>query len=81
LIFEFPVTHRQSFDDDIRAIRHIQAWKQTRTNLEFVHNAHRTVSLYAPDWGKSTQKNIGDYKARPGSRIYEMNLRTPFAGE
>ena len=53
LIFKFAVAHRQSFDDDIRAIRHIQACgKQTRTNLEFVHNAHRTLSLYAPNWGQ-----------------------------
>jgi len=57
LIFKFAVAHWQSFDDDIRAIRHIQALrKQTRTNLEFVHNAHQTVSPYAPNWGKSTQK-------------------------
>jgi hypothetical protein len=43
LIFKFAVAHRQSFDDDIRAIRHIQAnrarRKQTLTNLEFVHDA------------------------------------------
>src|SRR5215472_19065151 len=67
LIFKFAVAHRQSFDNDIRAIRHIQACrKQTRTNLEFVHNAHPTVSLYAPNWGQSTQKgtNIGRYDAR-----------------
>src|SRR5262249_18557680 len=52
LIFKFAVAHRQSFDDDIRAIRHVRARrKQTLTNLEFVHNAHRTVSLYAPNWG------------------------------
>src|SRR6516165_10769136 len=39
LIFKFAVAHRQSFDDDIRAMPHIQACrKQTRTNLEFVHD-------------------------------------------
>src|SRR6516162_74445 len=39
LIFKFAAAHRQSFDDDIRAIRHIQARrKQTLTNLEFVHD-------------------------------------------
>src|SRR6516162_8300504 len=53
LIFKFAVAHRQSFDDDIRATRHIQACrKQTRTNLEFVHDARRTVSLYAPNMGQ-----------------------------
>src|SRR5262249_28603011 len=69
LIFKFAVAHRQSFDDDIRAIRHIQACrKQTRTNLEFVHNAHRTVSLYAPKWGQVHAKRKG-HRARHGSRI------------
>src|SRR5215472_6115064 len=53
LIFKFAVAHRQSFDDDIRAILHIQACrKQTRTNLEFMHDAHRAVSLYARNWGQ-----------------------------
>ena len=34
LIFKFAVAHRQSFDDDMRALPHIQACrKQTRTNL------------------------------------------------
>ena len=57
LIFKFAVAHRQSFDDDIRALPHTQACrKQTSTNLEFVHDAHQTVSLYARNWGKSTQK-------------------------
>ena len=44
LIFKFGVAHRQSFDDDIRALPHIQACrKQTHTNLEFMHDALRTV--------------------------------------
>jgi hypothetical protein len=48
LIFKFAVAHRQSFYDNIRTIRHIQTRrKQALTNLEFVHDAHRTVSLYA----------------------------------
>src|SRR5215831_16169326 len=53
LILKFAVVHRQSFDDDIRSLPHIQACrKQTRTNLEFMHDACRTVSLYAPNWGQ-----------------------------
>src|SRR6516164_11396416 len=45
LIFKFALAHRQSFDDDIRAILHIQACrKQTLTNLEFVHNAPQQLS-------------------------------------
>jgi hypothetical protein len=65
LIFKFAAAHRQSFDDDIRAILHIQACrKQTRTNLEFVHDApqpRRTVSLYDPSWGQVHEKgaNVG----------------------
>ena len=59
LIFKFAVAHRQSFDDDIRAMRHIQLCrKQPCTNLEFVHDAHRTLSLYAPNKRKSTQKEL-----------------------
>ena len=53
LILKFAVVHRQSFDDDIRSLPHIQACrKQTRTNLEFMHDARRTISLYAPNWGQ-----------------------------
>src|SRR5215469_18540487 len=82
LIFKFAVAHWQSFDDDIRAIRHIQACrKQTRTNLEFVHNAppqpSRTVSLYAPNKRKSTQKELTSARLKPrlGSRKFIQNLR------
>src|SRR5215469_5043600 len=69
LIFKFAVAHRQSFDDDIRALLHIQACrKQTRPNLEFVHDAHHnvTISLYAPNRGKSTKKN---YHRRATSHV------------
>src|SRR5262252_9258234 len=53
LILKFAVVHRQSFDDDIRSLPHIQACrKQTRTNLEFMHDAHRTASPYARNWGQ-----------------------------
>ena len=46
LILKFAVVHRQSFDDDIRSLPHIQACrKQTRANLEFVHDAHHAVTL------------------------------------
>src|SRR5215467_7222178 len=46
LILKFAVVHRQSFDDDIRSLPHIQACrKQTRTNLEFMHDAHHAVTL------------------------------------
>jgi hypothetical protein len=44
LIFKFAVAHRQSFDNDICAIRHIQATrarkKQTLTNFEAVFGHH-----------------------------------------
>ena len=57
LIFKFAAAHRQSFDDDIGAIRHIQARrKQTRTNLEFVHDIHRTLSNFTPPTGASLRK-------------------------
>jgi hypothetical protein len=46
LILKFAVVLRQSFDDDIRSLPHIQACrKQTRTNLEFMHDAHHAVTL------------------------------------
>ena len=46
LTLKFAVVHRQSFDDDIRSLPHIQACrKQTRTNLEFMHDAHHAVTL------------------------------------
>ena len=49
LIFKFAVAHRQSFDDDIRAVRNIQASraskKQTLTNLEVVLG-HDTPPLH-----------------------------------
>src|SRR5215472_3468355 len=46
LILKFAVVHRQSFDDDIRSLPDIQACrKQTRTNLEFMHDAHHAVTL------------------------------------
>jgi hypothetical protein len=66
LIFKFAIAHRQSFDDDIRAIRHIQARrKQTRTNLEFVHDTHRTLSTLRPQLGPVYAKgnNIGALQA------------------
>src|SRR5215472_15197467 len=52
LILKFAVVHRQSFDDDIRSLPHIQACrKQTRANLEFVHNGpprcHFTLQIGA----------------------------------
>ena len=42
-----------------------RAGNQTRTNLEFVHD-----TLYAPNWGKSTQKEITSARYKPslGSR-------------
>ena len=65
LILKFAVAHRQSFDDDIRALPHIQACrKQTRTNLEFMHDAHRPVSLYARNWGQVYAKGTATSRAR-----------------
>ena len=54
LIFKFASAHRQSFDDDIRAVRHIQATrvrnKQTLTNLEVV------FGHYAPPLHKKIKR-------------------------
>ena len=56
LIFKFAVAHRQSFDDDIRALPHIA----------------KPYHFTLPIEGKSTQKgtNIGGDKARQGSRNF-----------
>jgi len=74
LILKFAVVHRQSFDDDIRSLPHIQACrKQTRTNLEFMHDARRTISLYAPNWGQVYAKGTAT-RQRLGSRISRTQI-------
>jgi len=87
LIFKFAVAHRQSFDDDMRALPHIQACrKQTRTNLNLCMTPFERCDFTLATGGKSTQKErlqgtswVEDFSTQLifyGLRTSPQNFRT-----
>src|SRR5215831_10457467 len=73
LILKFAVVHRQSFDDDIRSLPHIQACrKQTRANLEFVHKRPPNSITLRSQLGASLRKRNGYAHS-----LLRLNVTTP----